>query len=156
MAFNSRISGGGSGGVGGGAGSSSVPTLFVLGDTLGNHVTSSTSYVDIDAAYSVDIPAVAGDVLEMIFECEITHSTSQTTVFTFNVGASGDLDPETGVAGTGEQVCCVHYHTVQGGDVSGGTVTVTARFRTDSGTATVLNTSTFNRGPKFSAKNLGQ
>ena len=90
-----------------------------------------------------------------------THSTTSAAVrLKFNV-AGTDVGPTNGINdeahndGNGHLAAVTWVHTVQSGDISGGTVTVKPRFATSASTLTVYNNTT-NGLPLFTVKNWRQ
>lgn len=141
----------------------STAAMFVIGDGAGDHSTTSTMFVDVAAAYTIAIPAVVGDRLEMTFDAMVNHSVSANTSY-FRLGfavAGTDVGPTEGA----KEIGCINngtlypleatwWHTVQAGDISGGTVSVKGRYTGVTGTKTLKNSAA--NKPVFSVKNWKQ
>lgn len=143
-------------------GTVSLATMqYVVGDKSGNHTTTSASYGDVNAAYSLSVPAVAGDRIEIELTCSVFHSSATATSY---IGASvagtdltaGVINADTLVANEAQPVTYRMVYVVQSGDISGGNVAVKARWKTSASTFTMLNSSTDNRSPVFTVKNWKQ
>ena len=139
-----------------------IPTLqYVVGDESGNHTTTSASFADVNAAYSLAVPAVAGDRLEITFTCSVFHSSATANMrFGASVGGTdlgtGRLDLDIAVANESIPVTYRMIHVVQSGEISGGTVAVKPRWLTSASTANMLNEGTNSRSPVFTVKNWRQ
>lgn len=141
---------------------SSVVAKFVIGDGAGDHSTASTTFVDVDADYTIVIPAAANDRLEMRFEAMVNHSGNTSTSY-YRIGfavANVYVGPTEGAMEVGCTSNAVLYpleatwwHTVQAGDISGGNVTVEAQHAGVTGTKTMKNGAA--NKPVFSVKNWG-
>lgn len=134
---------------------------YAVGDKSGNHTTTSSSYADVAAQYSLSVPAVAGDRLEIELTCTAFHSSATASMrFTSSIGGSdltvGVVEPDIAVANEAFVVTYRAFYVVQSGDISGGNVACKPRWRTSASTATMLNENTTHRSPVFSVKNWKQ
>lgn len=138
-----------------------VPTKYAVGDGAGNHTTTSTTFVDINAAYAQSVPAVAGNLLRIELVASVVNSAAggYTALAANLAGADIALQAVIGIPSetTTYNGKYLYFHVVQSGDISGGNVAVKPRYRSNNGanTATVYNESTLNRKPVFAVTNLG-
>lgn len=143
---------------------STVPTVsFVLGNNGGDHSTTSTTFVDLAAAYTINMPAAVGDRLEIEFRAIGNHSAANGTInFTFAINGT-DQAPTNGiwvdVFVSNGQLYPIHlnyWRTVVSGDLSGGNVPIKVRYMGNAGTKTIKNAVAGDYLPVFSVKNWKQ
>lgn len=135
----------------------------VVGDEGGDIAHTSSSFVDFDAAYTLDIPAGVGDRLLMTFESQVYNTNQYAWCgVIFNVDGSDIAEMSTNgiirslpmqTNGT-DSVYCSWLYTVQAADIAAGLVTVKPRIKVSSGTFTFPNDGTFGT-PIFRVVNLG-
>ncbi len=132
---------------------------YANGSGSGDHTTTSTSFADVAAAYSLTVPSAAGDVLEIAMVATLSHSTTAYVVLSANVSGTGDVPQSMlqSVDTNSHSITFKYFHVVQSGDISGGNVTVKPRWKTNTGTATMFNESaSLQRRPTFSVVNWKQ
>lgn len=130
----------------------------VIGDMSGNHTTTSTTFVDIAAAYTGTLKAQVGDVLRCVLNLVFTNSGAQTQYFRFNIAGTAQGPAIYGAVYTGGFDHPLHFeywHTIASGDLTSGFVTVKPQYRTLAGTCTVRNEGTTFGAPVFAVHNLG-
>lgn len=115
----------------------------------GNHSTTSGTFADIAAAYSVAVAAKAGDILIIRFTCQWFHSTGGKRLqVRFAVAGTAISDQPTNglfvvAPDTNSQFNTFSWsRTVVSGDISGGLVTVKPQFATDAATCQIRNDGT--------------
>jgi hypothetical protein len=128
----------------------------VLGSNGGDHSRSASGYADVDAAYSIAIPAVANDVLEIAFSFTLSFAGVNTALLAFNIGGSRPSEWWWVPTGTNHNNVVTLYwaHTVASGEISGGTVTVKPQWDPQSTTTLTMRNSS-GRRPIFTVKNIG-
>lgn len=137
----------------------------VLSDgTGGDHpINASGPAADIDARYTVQLPAQAGDEIEFTFVATWTHDEAN-TVLAFMLNVHGvDVYPKIfktiSVPTKSDEIVVYVCHTVQAGDIVGGLVTLKPRaykIGGNSGPAYINNENSVNgRRPLAVYKNLG-
>lgn len=124
----------------------------------GSHTTTSTSYVDVNAAYSIAVHAVVGDVLAITFSASVTNSGTNTNYFRFLIGGTSQGPAKYYAPGVATFDCDlnhVYYHTVASGDIASGTVTVKPQWKVSAATGTIRNEGTNFGAPMFVVQNVG-
>ena len=139
-----------------------VVPMTVVGDGGGNHTTTSSTFADVNAAYSIAMPAVVGDLLEIEFQVQLFHSgAGNQGRFKFTVAGTVISNmPTNGLYysipdANSHFFRCAWFYVVQSGDISGGTVTVKPQFATNTATLSVRNDGT-NGKPLFIVRNWRQ
>ena len=134
----------------------------IVGDGGGNHTTTSSTFADVNAAYSIAMPAVVGDLLEIEFQVQLFHSgAGNQGRFRFTVAGTVISNmPTNGLYysipdANSHFFRCAWFYVVQSGDISGGTVTVKPQFATNTATLSVRNDGT-NGKPLFIVQNWRQ
>lgn len=147
-----------------GSGGGSVTASQAFGGGGGNYTTTSSTFADIDATnLSINIAAAENDVLDLYFETQCFHSSTTGQIrIAFAIAGSSIAVPTPGAMKTlahgssaSDFFNCKQLHTVQAGDISGGTVQVRPQFATNTGTLTLRNDTT-NGESLLIVKNLGQ
>ncbi|MCI0679653.1 MAG: hypothetical protein L0Z63_11520 [Actinobacteria bacterium] len=146
---------------GGGGGGSGVGFAKAIGDGSGNRTTTSTTFVDL-ADMSITIAAVAGDELEIKFNCS-AHNSNAARQLSFQATIAGTaINPVSehtiNHANLVQIMTHLSFHTVASGDISGGTVAVKIQWKVSANTGTVVNEagSSGARRPVLIVTNTGQ
>jgi hypothetical protein len=136
--------------------SASIVRASALGDGSGDHTSSTTSFADIHAQYSVTIAASAGQHLLVTFTCALfSNSTSNALDLGLNIGGTVRAGTVHVASATSKHVPCAVQvdYTVQSGDISGGLVTVKPQWKVSANSIFMSNGS--GRLPSLTVLNLG-